>query len=198
MIIWINGAFGSGKTNTAYELQRRIPQAFVYDPEEMGFFLRSNLPKGLKEGDFQDFPLWCGFNYQMLRYMEERYQGIIIVPMTVVNEAYFNELIGQIKKDGFDIKHFTLMADGKTLLKRLRKRGDGKNSWAAKQIDRCIHHLNRPLFAEHIKTDDMSLQQVVEHIAEKCAIQLLKDERNWLIRKKDRVLIWLRHIRWIK
>lgn len=40
MIIWINGAFGSGKTNTAYELKRRIPNAFVYDPEEAGFLVR--------------------------------------------------------------------------------------------------------------------------------------------------------------
>ena len=36
MIIWINGAFGSGKTNVAYELNRRIESSYVYDPEEIG------------------------------------------------------------------------------------------------------------------------------------------------------------------
>ena len=37
MIIGINGAFGAGKTQAAYELQRRRKGAYVYDPENLGF-----------------------------------------------------------------------------------------------------------------------------------------------------------------
>ena len=45
MILWINGAFGSGKTTTAYELHRRLkPLSYVYDPENVGYFLRKNEP----------------------------------------------------------------------------------------------------------------------------------------------------------
>ena len=44
MIIGINGAFGAGKTQAAYELQRRHKDAYVYDPENLGFFIRSNIP----------------------------------------------------------------------------------------------------------------------------------------------------------
>ncbi|HBD65376.1 MAG TPA: tunicamycin resistance protein, partial [Clostridiales bacterium] len=44
MIIWINGAFGSGKTQTANELHRRIKNSYVYDPENIGFFIRDNIP----------------------------------------------------------------------------------------------------------------------------------------------------------
>lgn len=44
MIIWINGAFGSGKTQTAYELHRRLDGSYVYDPENAGYFIRENLP----------------------------------------------------------------------------------------------------------------------------------------------------------
>ena len=40
MIIWINGAFGSGKTQTAFELHRRIPNLYVYDPENIGSFIK--------------------------------------------------------------------------------------------------------------------------------------------------------------
>ncbi|MEI3604813.1 hypothetical protein SPD48_03840 [Pseudogracilibacillus sp. SE30717A] len=47
MIIWVNGAFGSGKTQTAYELHRRISNSFVYDPEIIGFFIGKNIPKEL-------------------------------------------------------------------------------------------------------------------------------------------------------
>lgn len=45
MILWINGAFGSGKTTIAYELNRRIQDSYVYDPENVGYFLRKNAPK---------------------------------------------------------------------------------------------------------------------------------------------------------
>lgn len=63
MIIWINGAFGSGKTTCAYELNRRLPDSFVYDPENIGYFIRENIPKKLHELDFQNHEQWWGFNY---------------------------------------------------------------------------------------------------------------------------------------
>ncbi len=48
-IIWLNGAFGAGKTQTAYELHRRLENSFVYDPENIGFFFNQNLPSELKK-----------------------------------------------------------------------------------------------------------------------------------------------------
>ena len=195
MIIWINGAFGSGKTNTAYELNRRIENSYVYDPEEAGFFIRDNIPKELKLNDFQDFHMWREFNYQMLEYISKKYSGIIIVPMTITNQIYFNEVVDRLRQEGIDIKHFTLMAKKETLLKRLRQRGDGKNSWAAQQIDRCISQLSNSVFKEHIHTDHMTIDQVVGYIGELCNIKLLKDNRSWIRKKWDRIMIWFRHIR---
>ena len=37
MIVWINGAFGAGKTLTAGEIHRRLPDSVVYDPEDVGY-----------------------------------------------------------------------------------------------------------------------------------------------------------------
>ena len=51
MIIWLNGAFGSGKTQTAFELQRRLPNAYVFDPENAGYFIRKNVPVSLSADD---------------------------------------------------------------------------------------------------------------------------------------------------
>ncbi len=48
MIIWINGAFGSGKTQTAFELKRHLQDAFVYDPENIGYFIRENISNFLE------------------------------------------------------------------------------------------------------------------------------------------------------
>ena len=43
MLIWLNGAFGVGKTQTAHELHRRLPDSFIYDPEQAGYFMREKI-----------------------------------------------------------------------------------------------------------------------------------------------------------
>ena len=67
MLIWINGAWGSGKTQTAAELCRRTEHSFFYDPEEVGYCLRKTTPKALWHDDFQDNPLWRAMNITMLK-----------------------------------------------------------------------------------------------------------------------------------
>ncbi|MFD0693127.1 hypothetical protein ACFQZT_03390 [Paenibacillus sp. GCM10027628] len=110
MIIWINGAFGSGKTQTSFELYRRIPNSFVYDPEHAGYFIRKNIPKELSGGDFQNYPMWREFNYQMLAYISKEFKGTIIVPMTVVDPLYFDEIVGRLRNNNVTVHHFTLWA----------------------------------------------------------------------------------------
>jgi hypothetical protein len=36
MLLWINGPFGGGKTQTAHELQRRLAGSVVCDPGHLG------------------------------------------------------------------------------------------------------------------------------------------------------------------
>jgi hypothetical protein len=43
VIIWLNGAFGCGKTTTAAELRSLIPSSRLFDPETVGYMLRPNL-----------------------------------------------------------------------------------------------------------------------------------------------------------
>jgi hypothetical protein len=50
VIIWINGGFVAGKTTLAGELQRRLPDAVVYDPEDVGLMLWKWMRPN---GDFQ-------------------------------------------------------------------------------------------------------------------------------------------------
>lgn len=128
MIIWVNGAFGSGKTQTAYELQRRIPDSFIYDPENVGFFIRRNIPAEVKKSDFQDYPMWSEINYSMLKHINNNYEGTIIVPMTIVNPQYFEEIVGRLRSDSISINHFALRANKEVIQKRLRSRGERKNS----------------------------------------------------------------------
>lgn len=57
------------------------------------------------------------------------------------------------------------MASRDKILHRLLTRGDGPNSWAAQQIDRCVAGLSNEVFKQHLNTDDMSVEAVVEHIS---------------------------------
>ncbi|WP_077736803.1 tunicamycin resistance ATP-binding TmrB [Bacillus sonorensis] len=195
MIIWINGAFGSGKTQTAFELHKRLKKSYVYDPEKMGFAMRSLIPSEIAEDDFQHYSLWRDFNYSMLSYLADTYSGIIIVPMTIVNPGYFEEIIGRLRQDDRTVYHFTLVASKESLHKRLRSRAEGKNSWAAKQIDRCIKGLSDKTFEKHIHTDHMSIQNVAEMIAAKAHLAIEPDTRGSMKRFIDRLHVKLKHIR---
>ncbi|WP_313893599.1 AAA family ATPase [Psychrobacillus sp.] len=194
MIIWLNGAFGSGKTQTSYELNRRIPNSHVYDPENIGFFINKNIPKEISKRDFQDYSIWRELNYTNLKYIENEYDGVIIVPMTIVNPQYFKEIVGKLRDDGVIVNHFVLWASKETLQKRLRSRGESKNSWGAKQIDRCMQGLSNELFNHRIETDNMTIESVVETIASMLDIPLLDDNRNKLRKRLDRIKIQIKQL----
>ncbi|MFC3802463.1 AAA family ATPase [Cohnella sp. GCM10012308] len=195
MIVWINGAFGAGKTTAAYELYRRLPGSIVFDPEEAGYYIRARLPGHLHGDDFQDYPMWRTINREMLAYLAARHEGPIIVPMTVVNERYMDELVGALRSSGIRVDHYALTASRETLLRRLRSRWEGERSWAARQIDRCLAGLTREAFEVQIQTDGMSAGEVVSRIAELSGLALLPDRRGPLKRGWDRLRTKAGHIR---
>jgi hypothetical protein len=44
VIIWLNEAFGAGKTATARELAATVPDVRLFDPEMVGYLLRHGRP----------------------------------------------------------------------------------------------------------------------------------------------------------
>jgi len=164
MIIWINGAFGAGKTETANALHQRIPDSFVYDPENAGYYIRASLPTELQLDDFQHHPEWREINHRMLLKIARSYSGLIIVPMTLVNPEYYEEIIGRLRDDGVNVQHVTLRASREVLLERLARRGDGSESWPAMQIDRCMEGLSSSIFEHYIDTDEITIDLVVNRI----------------------------------
>ena len=198
MLVWINGPFGGGKTATAFELQRRVPGSVVCDPELVGFGMHRMLPRGLR-GDYQDLPPWR----ESVRYLLARtlclHPGPVIVPMTMVNAAYFDEIIGGLRNDGAEVRHFSLLAERETILRRIRERGwwFGLNHdrWAVDHIDQCLGRLRQPEFAEHVPTDGRSVAQVADVIAASAGLAIAPSgdgsARAWLRRRA----VSLRHIR---
>lgn len=177
MIIWINGAFGSGKTQASIELNKRVENSIIFDPEETGFYIRDNMPKHLIPDDFQDIPLFRKFNYEMLKYTYENSDHDIIVPMTIVHDEYYEEIIGKLRKDNIEVCHFSLIASKETLLNRLIMRADSSYDWASKQIDRCMNALASEKYENKIYTDDLGIDEVVEEIIRRTKNEDMRHER---------------------
>ncbi len=168
MIIWLNGCFGVGKTETAKALHNLIDNSHIYDPEQVGYFLWDNFPEPLKrKGDFQDIDLWRKFNFEYIKHMYENFDGHIIIPMTLVNQDYYREIVDELQNNGVDIRHFILLASKETVVGRLIHRGEEKESWAEQQIDRCFKAFNEFIRGEKVETDKMTINEVAEYILKK-------------------------------
>jgi broad-specificity NMP kinase len=196
MIIWVNGAFGSGKTQTAFEINRRLKNSYVYDPENIGYFFRRNMPKEIIQGNFQDQLLWRTFNYEMIKNIYSKYNGDIIIPMTIYDKNYFEEIIGKLLKENIKIDHYILGASKETILKRLSKRHEKKESWAAKQIDICINGFNELKGKSiYIDTNELNIAEVVETIAKSSNIKLKEDNNIEIVKRIKRTIVQIKHIR---
>lgn len=174
MIVWINGAFGGGKTHTAYELVRRTEGTVVIDPEIAGFGLQRSLPADLR-GDFQDIAAWRSGVVEILDRVERSggYRAVV-VPMTLVEPAYLTEIIGGLRALGHDVRHIALIASPATLRRRLRGRLEGlagRETWAMRQIERCAAAL-ATMDAHRIDTDGRGLDDVVGAVAEHVGLPL--------------------------
>ncbi|MCO1580937.1 AAA family ATPase [Crossiella sp. SN42] len=195
MLLWINGTFGAGKTQVAHELQRRLPGSHIADPEFLGFGMHRMLPKQ-QRSDFQDIPLWRTGTREMLDQIVKSVPGVVIVPMTLVNPGYYEEIIGGLRELGHQVRHYTLtVPDREVLLRRLRTRGESRNGWAAAQYERCATALADPLFAEHVPTENRTVSQVAEEVAGRAELRLLPNRDNPVTAQLRRWRVQLRHLR---
>ncbi|HEX6360409.1 AAA family ATPase [Actinophytocola sp.] len=184
-LIWLNGPFGGGKTQTAHELSRRLPGSVVCDPEHAGFGLRRMLPPALR-GDFQDLTSWRTAVVEVLHLALRQNRGPVIAPMTVIEPTYFEETVDRLRTMGHEVHHFSLLARRETVLKRLRERGFGhvlqllagkdaplrRDSWAVSKLDICLERLQDKQFAEHVWTDTLPVREVADHIAKTVGVTL--------------------------
>ncbi|MEV7995161.1 AAA family ATPase [Streptomyces sp. NPDC086077] len=208
MLLWINGPFGGGKTQTAHEIQRRLPGSVLCDPEHVGFGLRRMLPPALR-GDFQDLVSWRQGVVEVLDLALTRHDGVVVAPMTVTDAGHFGETVGRLRELGHDVRHFTLLAERETVLKRLRERGlghqlqhvAGRNagprgeSWAVRQLDHCLERLREPEFAEHLWTDHTTVPKTADRIAVLAGLTLRPNDEGPLRTRLRQARVGIRHIR---
>ena len=144
VIIWLNGAFRAGKTTLAEELHRRLPEAVVYNPEDVGLMLWKWMRPN---DDFQDLPSWRELVVATALSLRRHHADTLIVPMSLIRDAYRAEILGGLADAGEQVLHVFLEADGGVLRERLNARVDVPDNpeanqpareWALSRIDAAI------------------------------------------------------------
>jgi hypothetical protein len=145
LIIWLNGGFGSGKTTLTEELHRRLPAAVIFDPEHVGYVLTQAVPA--PTGDFQDLPSWRHLVVEHILTLRRFHPATLIVPMTLVNRQYLDEIIGALRQAGETVTHIFLDLPADVLESRIRaqvvcptdlKRDESARQFRLKNIPRCV------------------------------------------------------------
>jgi 8-oxo-dGTP pyrophosphatase MutT (NUDIX family) len=179
VIVWINGAFGAGKTATARELIELIPNSTLFDPEVIGGALAHLLPpKHLAEvGDHQDLPIWRRLVADTAAAMLAELGGVLVVPMTLLRQEYRDEIFGDLASRRIPVRH-VLLAPAETILReRMAGRAvppdlpDGEirvNQWAHDHIEPYRAALAAWLTADAhlVDTSDLTPYEAALRIAE--------------------------------
>lgn len=144
LIIWVNGAFGGGKTTLTEELHRRLPDAVIFDPEYVGSVLTLASPH---QRDFQDLPSWRHLVTEHALTLRRFHAATLIVPMTLVNRQYFDEIIGTLREAGEKVLRVFLDVPADVLEPRIKaqvlcpgdpERDDSARQFRLKNIGRCV------------------------------------------------------------
>ena len=117
MIVWLNGAFGVGKTTAAAELCRLLPAAREHNPEVLGWFLQHTVGR-LQRGDYQHLASWRRGTVALTRWAA-RGDSTIVVPMSVLRPDYLDGLLDGLRTHGHDVRHVLLDASSPVLQTRI-------------------------------------------------------------------------------
>lgn len=124
-VYWLNGAYGIGKSTVAERLTKRLGKAHVFDAEEVGNAILDNYPEDARHSvTFEDYPLWRETNYKLLLDIYRKYDGDIIIPMTLLREVSYIDIIKKLEDAGATVKYVFLDGNRETVHDRILARGN--------------------------------------------------------------------------
>ena len=166
MIVFINGAFGIGKTTVARELVARLPDSLLFDPELVGIPLQ-RLARVFRRRivDFQDLPVWRRLTVTGLR-GARRIAKNVIVPMSFSEPSYLEEVVRGARRVDAATHHFCLVAPEAVVHERLRKRGADptKNAWEFRRASECCSVHGDATFGTHVPAAERSAEALAADI----------------------------------
>lgn len=172
MIIWISGAYGVGKSTLASALVEKIDNSIVFDAEIVGNAVRGNYPDEPYGVIFEDYPLWCEFNYRLLKDIHETFHRNILVPMTMIRQSSYEKIIRRLLEDGIDTKLIVLTGTYQCIYDRLLARGEEEGCWCMKNIRMSSEGSAAIPNSYHIITDQKTVEEltriVLAYIGDAC------------------------------
>lgn len=166
MIIWISGAYGVGKSTLAEALTGRMENAMIFDAEEVGNAVRGNYPGEPYGVVFEDYPLWCDFNYMLLKDLHQTFRRDILVPMTIVRQSSYTNIIARLKDDGIDTRLIILEGRHDTIHDRILARGEDEDCWCMQNIEMSSSGSGAVSGGFHIPTDGRSVDELADIVVE--------------------------------
>jgi predicted kinase len=171
MIIWLNGGFGAGKTTLAQELHQRLPEAVVYDPEDVGLMLWKWTDPN---EDFQDLPSWRELVVAAALSLRRHHADTLIVPMSLLRDAYQSEVLDGLADAGEEVLHVFLQADANVLRERINARiADVENAgsnqsardWALSRVDAAIAAgARQPVGTLMLRSDKLTPRELADAV----------------------------------
>ena len=117
-VLWLDGAFGAGKTTTAERILRRRPEWLLLDPELVGALLWEHDPS-LRGQDFRALRLWRRLVVEHVHAVQEERGRSLVVPMSLFDPVHVDETVGELSRRGLDVHHVRLVVDGRELTRRI-------------------------------------------------------------------------------
>lgn len=180
-IIWINGPFGIGKTQTAQALHERLEGSFIFDPEEMGTALKKLTPNFT--GESQSHPMWIPLMLDALQFASKQTEGALIVPVTIADVSRHRRLMSGLKDRGLTVHHFTLLAPADIVQARLRRKSENLTMWDASEVKQRLNDFRSAQFARHVEAGERAPNAIAEEIAAHIGLTLKppqSDPLRWL------------------
>ena len=139
MIVWIDGAYGAGKSTLAEQLHRLLPNSFVFDAESVGNAVRDNMPHEVYYCEiFEGYDLWFQVCRELLAALTARFDGVVLVPMTLIRQDSFAKFAVPLRERGIEIVHVLLESSKELIHDRILERGEDEDCWCMRHIDDCL------------------------------------------------------------
>lgn len=166
MIIWINGAYGVGKSTLAEALKNKIDNAMIFDAEEVGNAVRENYPNEPYGVIFENYPLWSEFCYRLLKDIHNTFHKNILVPMTLLQKSSYANIIERLLEDGIDVRFIILEASYQNIHGRILARGEDEDCWCMQNIQMASVASNSITGGYHINTDNKTVDELASVVLE--------------------------------
>ncbi len=126
MIVWLNGAYGAGKSTTARELVGLLPTGTLYDPGATGQHLLSVLPADRLEdlSGYQELASWRRLVAETAAALLAETGGLLVVPATLLRQEHRDEIFGALASHRIPVRHLLLHADETILRARAKQRDE--------------------------------------------------------------------------